>query len=238
MVISATKWFKTALNFLLPSTCLACHAVIPLPGCCFYCQNHLPWLEACCWRCAMPLASPGLCGHCSHKPPSFQRVISPFYYAPPVNSWVMALKFQQQLDLASFLADCLWKKIQLTYCCQEKTWPQLIIPVPLHSKRLAERGFNQALLIAERVAQHSRLAFMRTGIIKQYNTVPQTALSFAARQKNNQHAFAIPRMLPASHIALVDDVLTTGATVAAIASLLRKQGVQRVDVWCVARTVY
>jgi len=228
-------WISSLLGYLLPTTCLLCQAVVSTPGCCLDCTARLPWLRNGCWRCAKPLAEAGLCGRCCFKPPAFRQTISPFRYAPPIDAWITGLKFHEQLAFVPFLADCLWRHCVRHY--QGQDWPQLIIPVPLHSARLRMRGFNQALLIAVELAKRSKIPLARTCVSKDRLTRPQTALSKVAREKNVRHAFTLKRALKETHVALIDDVLTTGATAREIAILLLKQGVKRVDVWCVARTV-
>jgi ComF family protein len=230
------SWFDAIFQFLLPSTCLSCQASIEANGCCADCKAALPWLSIACDRCATPLVEAGLCGLCDARPPAFSHAIIPFVYASPVNSWLAALKFHEQLALSSFLADALLQKLLLFY--QNKPWPQLIIPVPLHAKRLQQRGYNQAVLIAAYLARRLYIPLSRHSLVKVRATVAQTTLSKAARKTNLKHAFALDKIITATHVAIVDDVFTTGATVNEIASLLRRKGISQVDVWCVARTTH
>lgn len=230
-----SRWMNALLGFFLPSMCLSCQCVIATPGCCPICTVHLPWLSNSCRRCAKPIAAAGLCGPCYFKPPAFYQTVSPFCYAAPIDRWLVGLKFYEQLTVAPFLAECLWKKCCVTY--QQQAWPQLLIPVPLHSARLRQRGFNQALVIARYVAKLSHLPLSRYSVIKHRLTSPQTTLSKNARRRNLKNAFSVTKNLNVSHVALIDDVYTTGATAQAVASLLLKHGVKRVDVWCVARTL-
>ena len=226
---------RALLNFLVPSLCLSCQAQIPPPGCCQDCQALLPWLEDSCRCCAKPLAEKGLCGSCSFHPPVFHQVIVPFVYMPPISHWLSAFKFHEQISHGQFLAACLWAKCQQRYRCQ--AWPELIIPVPLHAKRLRERGYNQALMIAAKIAKWSRIPLARHSLVKIRATRPQTELRKTERQKNLKKAFLIAKPIKARHVALVDDVLTTGATVKEITRILRRHGVLQVDVWCVARAI-
>ncbi len=228
-------WYETVLGFVLPATCLNCQAEIVLPGCCGYCEQQLPRLGPHCERCAKLLSARSVCGRCRFNPPAFRYTVVPFQYAAPVTDWITGFKFHEQLLYSDFLANCLWQSCRTHY--QNHCWPQLIIPVPLHQKRLQERGFNQASLLAAYLAKRTGIALARNTISKVRATAPQTSLNKRARVGNTKRAFAINGSIYARHVALVDDVLTTGATVNEIAKVLLKSGVEQVDVWCVARTV-
>lgn len=229
------SWLSALWQYLLPSMCLWCHCTLAQSGCCEACQQQLPWLNTACPRCAYPMALPGLCGQCLHAPPAFQATIIPFVYASPINGWIQALKFHEQFAVVPFLAHSLWCKLISHY--QDQAWPQVMLPVPLHAKRLRQRGYNQALLLANYVAQRSGIACVKTAVIKTRVTPAQAGLKKRARRVNVKHAFELAQPLAYQHVALVDDVFTTGATVQEIACLLQQQGIKRVDVWCVARTV-
>lgn len=227
-------WWELALGFCLPSMCLSCQMPLTHRGCCIDCTQALPWLGACCQRCAIPISVAGLCGHCLASPPAFHAAVIPFAYAAPIDHWLGALKFYQQLEYAAFFADCLWQTLQTRYDSCE--WPELILPVPLHRQRLQWRGYNQALLIATSLANLTGIALARQAVIKTRATPAQTALSKSRRQNSLKRVFTVVQPLRVAHVALVDDVLTTGATVQELAKTVLKAGVQRVDVWCVART--
>ena len=112
--------------------------------------------------------------------------------------------------------------------------------MPLHHRRLRERGFNQALELARQIVQRSGIDCCRHQLRRQRYTEPQNNLDLQQRQGNLANAFALAEALPArvlTHVAIVDDVVTTGATVSALAQVLRRQGAQRIDVWAVARTL-
>lgn len=229
------SWLNGLLGYFLPSTCLLCHALIPQAGCCLDCRADLPWLDPGCERCAKPLAVAGVCGLCSFKPPAFAQTVAAFRYEPPIDAWITGLKFYEQLAVVPFLADCLWHACESRY--YEQPWPQLLLPVPLHPERLRARGFNQAVLLASALSRRTQIPFRRAAIHKARLTRPQAELSRVARQKNLTHAFTLKRALTVTHVALIDDVMTTGATAREVARLLITHGVKRVDVWCVARTV-
>lgn len=228
--------WQSALGFCLPSMCLSCQMPLSHRGCCLDCRQTLPWLGSCCHSCAQPLDSSRLCGHCLVSPPAFRRAVIPFAYDFPVNHWLAAFKFHEQLDYGVFLADCLWQSLQTGY--EAGDWPQTLIAVPLHRQRLQRRGYNQALLIATRLAHLSGIALARRAVIKTRATLPQTTLSRSLRRKSLRRVFTVVQPLRASHVAIVDDILTTGATVQELARTLLRSGVQRVDVWCIARTLH
>ena len=163
--------------------------------------------------------------------PAFDRTISAFHYDFPMEHIVGALKYQNKTALAPWLADRLLEKI---------TSPakiDLIIPLPLHPQRLRERGFNQSLEIAHHLAKKMRLSLDTRHCIRVKNTQPQTTLPWKKRQANVRGAFVCNQDLSGKSIAVVDDVMTTGATLAEFAKTLKKRGALRVENWVIARTL-
>ena len=194
---------------------------------CGECEAELPWLDdAVCPRCA--LASPGgaLCGRCLAEPPHFDATAAALWYRFPADVLVQGLKFRGELALAGFLASALSRKI-----AREKV--DCIVPVPLSPKRLAQRGYNQAAEIARRLGRERlELELCR----RTREGPPQVELPFAERQRNVRGAFAVARPLAGATVAVVDDVMTTGATLDEIARALKDAGAARVVNWIVART--
>jgi len=193
---------------------------------CERCAAELPRLsEARCPRCA--LASPGgaLCGRCLADPPLYDATVAALAYAFPADALVHALKFRGELALAPFLGELLLEKT--------KSQPaDCVIAVPLSRARLRERGYNQAVEIARALDCSLDLALcVRDGEGK-----PQMELPYAERRKNIRGAFRCTRDLIGGTVAVVDDVMTTGATLNEIASVLKKAGASRVVNWVVART--
>lgn len=221
-------------NRLLPPSCVLCgasgHTGLDIcPGC----EADLARIESPCPRCGMPLTESehSLCGSCLQAPPPFQRTISPFYYEPPLIPLVTQFKFQQQLKMARVLAGLLAQEIG------DRPRPEVMIPVPLHPRRLRERGYNQSLEIA-------RLLVKPLGIPLNFHlcqrtryTAPQTGLDARARRQNIRNAFGLTGNCDYKHVAILDDVITTGNTVAELARLLAKNGVEEIEVWSVARAV-
>ncbi|MFZ5724520.1 MAG: ComF family protein [Pseudomonadota bacterium] len=153
-------------------------------------------------------------------------------YAFPVDRLVQQLKFSGRLPLGRVLGTLLADRVRQ----DGSALPQLLLPVPLHPARERQRGFNQARVVADTTGRALQLPVDAATLQRRRNTPAQSGLDLAARQRNLQAAFRVCGPLP-SHVALVDDVITTGSTVLAIAGILRQHGVRRVDAWAVARTL-
>ncbi|MDD1506726.1 ComF family protein [Pseudomonas sp. CNPSo 3701] len=227
------NWLK------IKQTCLLCDERVDtrLPLCA-ECDAELPWLGPHCQVCALPLAVDGLtCGSCLKRPPPFSRVEAPWRYGFPVDALINRFKHQARWPIGRLLGDLLAR--HLTHAFNEGLpKPDLLLPVPLSPKRQRQRGFNQAQLLAE-VASHALQIPQRSDWLQRNGDAPaQQKLDAAARRRNLRGAFALrltaqPRGL---HLALIDDVLTTGATAQQLARLLMRAGALRVDVYCLART--
>jgi len=156
--------------------------------------------------------------------------IAPLLYAAPVDRWQPRFKFHQDLAAGRLLARL------LADACADSPRPDAVVPVPLHHARLRARGYDQALELARIVSRSLRLPLRTDLLLRARATRPQSELDAAARQANLRGAFAVrPRAVPPAHVALVDDVMTTGATLHAAAAALREAGVARVDAWVCAR---
>jgi ComF family protein len=149
-----------------------------------------------------------------------------------VDHFIRALKFHQQLGLARLLGEQLARRL-----APETARPDLIIPVPLHGARLRERGYNQALEIARPVASALGVPLNFQTLQRVRATAPQTGLAIAARRKNVRNAFRLrdPDAVRGRHLALIDDVMTTGSTAEAAAQCLRAAGAEKIEIWVVAR---
>lgn len=236
-------WLKKIAAWLLPNACLLCLQKITDSAAklCASCHANLPWQPVACRICAYPLAvnateviNPSVCGQCLQNPPPFEFAYSALQYETPVDHWVLGLKFSQQLVYAKLLADLLLSR--LPYQTDSPDKPELIIPMPLHPQRLRERGYNQALEIARPLAKKLRIPLALKDCQRVIATAPQASMPAEERRKNVKQAFQVSPDLKARHVAIVDDVVTTGSTVAELARALREVGVKRVDVWCCART--
>jgi ComF family protein len=170
------------------------------------------------------------CGACIAEPPHYDASRAAFVYAYPVDGLIHALKYGGQLALAGMFAQKLHQRIG------ETALVDLIVPLPLHPARLAERGFNQAGEIAKALSRLTRIAMDARLGRRVRNTAPQTDLPWRARAANIRQAFACERNLSGLRIAVVDDVMTTGATLDEFARTLKRSGAARVENWVVART--
>jgi ComF family protein len=224
-------------DLLFPPTCLLCGA----PGAggydlCAGCAAALPHNCDACWRCARPLGAAGpvdgLCGRCQRRAPPFVRTLAALRYETPVPSLVGAMKFNGRLNHARLLGQILADAArQLT-----PPWPQVLVPVPLHRHRLAARGFNQSAEIARVVGRTLGLP-LETGVVHRVlATPPQAGLDEAARRRNIRGAFMARRPWPWARVAILDDVVTTGATVTELSRVLLQAGAESVEVWAAVRT--
>jgi len=192
---------------------------------CAACIAELPALPASCPRCALPSPAAALCGSCLNHPPHFDATLALWRYEFPCDGLVQALKYRARLALAGFFARSL----------AARTMPEvdLIVPMPLHPKRLAERGFNQAL----EIARHLGRPIEPRGVLRVKHTLPQTDLPYEERAKNVRGAFLCKPDLSGASVAVLDDVMTTGATLNELARALKRAGATRVENLVIARAV-
>ena len=224
-------------RYLLPWRCALCAARAPAgQGLCAGCAADLPRVAHACPRCAMPPAATdvsGLCGRCAAQPPRFHRTVAPLAYDYPVDRLLLGLKFGNRIHLARALAQEIAGRVREDLERSLLDMPDALVPVPLHPKRLAARGFNQAEEIARFVGREIGVPVL-PGICRRVrHTRMQSRLSDEDRSANVAGAFACvdsPR-----NPAIVDDVVTTGATVDAMAAALLAAGAENLHVWAVAR---
>ncbi|MEJ1382539.1 MAG: ComF family protein [Candidatus Sedimenticola sp. (ex Thyasira tokunagai)] len=231
------NWLISTLSKLYPDSCLLCGAgETEQPGFCSDCLLELPYNLSFCYQCALPLPlqTPGksLCGACQKSTPHFDRCFAPLHYTQPTNSLVGHLKFNGKLHIREGLSRLMGDFIDY----HQETLPELIIPVPLHPRRLGNRGYNQALELARPLARRFQIPIDSHSCKRIKATSTQTSLKKQERKRNLKEAFTVSEQLVASHVALVDDVITTGSTLSELARVLKRQGVKRVDAWAVART--
>lgn len=230
----ANKWSRIIQNWLYPPTCLLCGD----PGererdLCEACAASLPHILTACPRCAMPLelSKPQLCGQCQGNPPSFDAAHAALHYEEPVRHLVVSLKFGARYPSARLLGALLADSLEN----RASAYPEAIIPVPLHASRYRKRGFNQSIEIARVVSQRLNIPLDLKACRRIRATTAQSSLTARARRKNLHQAFACQSALPYRHVAILDDVLTTGTTANEVAKTLRQAGVEMVEVWACAR---
>jgi Predicted amidophosphoribosyltransferases len=229
------SWSRIIQNLVFPPTCLLCgdqgEEKLDL---CRNCRETLPYLGNTCRTCGLPLTQSDLplCGTCLKEPPPFDRMICAFRYEEPIRHLIQSLKFRSRHANARLLGTLLAESFDTA-----PALPEVVIPVPLHPFRYRERRFNQALEIARVVSSQLsiRLDYATCHRIRPTNA--QAQLHAEERRKNIREAFAISSPLAYRHIALLDDVVTTGATVSELATQFRQAGAARIDVWACARAL-
>jgi ComF family protein len=223
------KW-RIAAGAVLAAHCLLCEDRAPARGLCEPCWTELPWLTGPgCLRCAHPLPTPGICGRCLAEPPHFDRVFAATRYRFPVDGLIQSYKYGGRLSTIRALSE------MLSRCKPPQA--DLIVPMPLSPQRLRERGFNQALELARAVASSIEAPVDATLCVKIRETSPQTRLPWQERRKNILGAFVALGNVTDRHVMVIDDVLTTGATLNELARCLKRAGAASVTGWVVARTV-
>lgn len=236
MRISVDSLWGRIQRVFLPPHCLLCGQGGAARDLCRGCADDLARNRICCPRCALPLHAPApLCGECLQREPPFAAAFAPFVYAHPLDLLVAKLKFGRSLAAGRVLAE-LW----IDAADELPARPDAIVPVPLHPDRLRERGYNQALELARPLARALDIRLAAALLARVRATPAQANLDAKARRRNLRGAFefraeashdgAVP-----AHVALLDDVMTTGATLRECARVLRRAGVARVDVWALAR---
>lgn len=219
------------LGRLLPSSCLLCGADAGALPVCAACAADLPRLpHPHCPQCAEPTTLGERCGACLQHPPDFATTRAAYAYAFPLDRLLHALKYHAQLPLAAWAAGEI-ARLDLPDDID------LIIPSPLHPRRLAERGYNQAAEIARRLGQERALRVDVDHLIRHRHTSAQFDLPLAERQRNVAGAFACQGDLAGAHVLLLDDVMTTGSTARECARVLRLSGARQVTLAILARTL-
>lgn len=235
---------------LIPHRCPVCsiRTVDDTRDICEACLVLLPWNTHACQQCALPLhpnTPATLCGACSKKAPPLDHAVVPFHYASPISDLIQDYKFGAQHRLIAVFSTQMAKSISQQIERRPLPRPDLLIPVPLHPNKHRERGFNQAALLAEALATELGIPCASDVLIKTRKTAAQSDLKKSARQKNIRGAFQLASQLEAKHIAIVDDVITTGATSSEAARTLKrgwqnrsgrhKKSVETVSLYAIAR---
>ena len=219
----------------LPQCCALCTAAAGDALLCGDCSGALPRLAAPCPRCALPTAGAIECGACLRSPPPFLSTLAVYRYAFPVDRLLQRLKYSGALALADWAAAALAQRV-VAQAGEEASLPGVLVALPLAPVRQRERGFNQAYEITRRVAP--RVGIPAAMLLERVKSgPPQAALPWSGRAANVRGAFACRGDVRGRNIALVDDVMTTGATIAEAARALRRGGAASVVVWVIARTL-
>jgi ComF family protein len=211
--------------------CLLCLARSHAGLLCAGCAADLPRLPADgCPRCARPGTGGHPCGPCLIRPPAFDAARAVYRFAFPVDVLIHRLKYHADLAVAAWLAE------RMAEGWSAAPRPDLLVPMPLHPRRLRERGFNQSALLAHHLGRRLGIRVDLDACRRVRDTPPQVGLPLAARRKNIRDAFACAADLGDRRVALVDDVLTSGASLDELARTVRRAGAAEVDAWVAART--
>ena len=220
------------MRFMHSDICMLCDEPGgTIPNLCDACARELPFVHAPCNACgASTPPHVHLCGACAIRHPPVQRTICALAYASPVDYLIGRLKFRRDLRVVPTLAGLLRRAVAGE---PNIDW---LVPVPITSARLRERGFNQALELAQVLSDDRGVPIAR-GVHRRHRAeTPQSLVTNSAARRANVAGVFEVRSTVGGHVAIVDDVVTTGATVNALARCLRTAGVTQVDVWAVART--
>ena len=229
------SWHDRLLNALFSPTCRLCGDAATGTGVlCTNCLAELPRAGPGCPHCARPL--PGMesdrpCGHCQRRPPAFDRTTALYRYRPPLDFLLKRLKYSSDLGLPPLFAGQLASHL----LARHDNLPQLLVPVPLHPARQRERGYNQAIEIARPLGKALNIPVDRGLCRRTRRTDAQALLAPTARRLNMRNAFAVDGQPVADHLAIVDDVMTTGCTAGELARVLKRAGAGTVEVWVIAR---
>jgi ComF family protein len=220
------------LSRFILSRCALCHALqAETPSLCSACLNDMPCIEKSCLICGMPLSISDTCGSCMVLPAVLNTTICAYRYAYPLDLLIKRYKYKQKLDLILPLVTVLSEKI----LANSEPLPEVIVPVPLHFNRLFKRGFNQSLEISKTLSRIINVPVDNNLIVRVRNTTPQFKLSSKQRKKNLRGAFRLMPGRTYQSVAIVDDIITSGATGDEIAQLFRHAGVRRIQLWALAR---
>ena len=222
-----------ALNYLFaPGLCLACGCDLgDASSLCTSCCGQLQRVPNPCQYCGQPNPVEGLvCPACLLNPPRWQKIIAPLQYRGLVRDYLIQLKFSEALYLAKSLGQQCIDQFR-----QSSPQPEVLLPVPLHRARLLERGYNQAYEIATVCSGALGIPVDRHALTRTRATPSQSGLSSPQRERNIRKAFAYAPKHDYRHVALIDDIVTTGSTVTEITKVLHRGGVEYVEVWALAR---
>lgn len=238
--MEASQWLKFVQYWLLPAICVVCSkAGAGFADLCSVCHDSLARIDRPCRSCALPLPAGDhgseICGRCLGRRQRMTRTVAALAYKAPVSSLIAGFKYHGALQHGRVLADLLAVSVQAAY--RDMALPQLLVPVPLHPSRLRERGFNQALMLAQQLGAALQIPVAATALTRTRETRSQQGLSAKERKRNLRGAFTLHADLSAyDSVALIDDVVTTMSTMHELARVLRgAHPAIELHVWCLAR---
>lgn len=240
------------VEFVLPAHCLLC-GLQSMPTyqkndkqnenglICQVCLNSVIKERSSCQHCALPLAtSQAFCGDCLKQPHYFSRIHAVGDYQAPFPSLIKKFKYSKNLLEGELLADLLLRSVKFNFSAKEMKKIDYLIAVPLHPDKLHKRGFNQAALITQFLSKRLGIPILENAVIRNKSTIPQEGLSLKERKENLKDAFIIKesqiQKLKGRYIAIIDDVVTTGATANSLCKVLLDNNAREIDIWCICRT--
>ena len=228
--------FRRASRVVWPFRCVLCQRLARgSRDLCELCAQDLVLNADCCRQCAQPLGEGSdreqLCGACVRAPPRFDCSFVPYRYAYPLDRMIQQLKYRNELSVGRVFAHCFAEQLAAV----RVALPDVLIPVPLGARRFRGRGFNQAIELARHLSKLTGVEVRTDLVVRVRETAEQAALPRDERRKNVRGAFALLQPLSYVHVAILDDVVTTGSTVNEIAKLLRQAGAEQIQVWAIAR---
>jgi len=233
------NWLKNNLLSLISKQCLLCLSTTDNKHLlCSDCEQDLPKNAFHCVICASPFSAAQtenkhlICGQCQKNPPHYTTSIIPHFYASPLKQLITQLKFHGNLFYTPLLAQSFIHSVKH----RKNNLPECIIPIPLHTQRLRERGFNQALELARIIALQLNIPLNYSLCMRNKDTPYQSGLSAKQRKQNLKNAFSVKKSHSYKHVAIFDDVVTTGTTVNELARELKQSGVETIEIWAIART--
>ena len=229
---------SSSLTHLFPPKCLLCSMPLKLSGnhLCMYCENSLPYIQTGCSQCSTPMQiDEEFCGACLITERYWQTCIAPFIYQPPISNFIHEFKFQNKKNHLAFFTQCM----KLLAAESDQEMPEYLTFVPSHPKRFSQRGYNQSFKLTQALSKIIDIPYIDS-FDKILETPPQISLSKKARSTQLKNTFVIKDKsiidIKNKHIAIIDDVVTTGSTSSELARILKIAKAARVDVWCIART--
>ncbi|EMY0777886.1 DNA utilization protein GntX [Escherichia coli] len=224
----------------VPGLCWLCRMPLALGhwGICSVCSRATRTDKTLCPQCGLPATHSHLpCGRCLQKPPPWQRLVTVADYAPPLSPLIHQLKFSRRSEIASALSRLLLLEVLHARRTTGLQLPDRIISVPLWQRRHWRRGFNQSDLLCQQLSRWLHCQWDSEAVTRTRATATQHFLSARLRKRNLKNAFRLELPVQGRHMVIVDDVVTTGSTVAEIAQLLLRNGAATVQVWCLCRTL-
>lgn len=233
-MLNPNNWPNIIQQWLYPPTCLLCEQ----PGIagfdlCPSCHDSLPFNREACICCGLPISTGQIrqrCGPCSKNQPPFDSTLALFTYNEPVRYLIRSLKYNGNYASGRLLGNLMAQAL-----ANQPMHPQLIVPVPLHPTRFQQRGFNQAIEIARPISKNLGIPIAPKLCVRSRETPAQSGLSARQRAINIKHAFEIGQAVEVDHVAILDDVVTTGATVTELSRVLRNAGIKKIEIWACAR---